>query len=170
MTLEERLIAGNILDGHNALLLHLDYLIHQLHGVTVGQYLTDAVDIHEGFLVGVIVWSLHFMLAYLLAHHACKLIVDGMTRLGGDDTALDGLAYERHVTDDVEQLVTCRLVVPNQWLVLQIAQFGCLMTLCTSELTQLVEVFLCGLALVDDNCVVKVTSLDESIPSRWRPP
>ena len=45
---------------------------------------------------------------------------------------------------------------------LQISQFRGIVLLCSCKLTELVEVVLCGLMLVDDYSIVEVTTLDKS--------
>ena len=132
----------------------------------MGQKFTNAVDIHDGLFVGVIARCLHIVLAYLLAHHTGKLVVDGVTRTGGDDASLEGLSDEGHVADDVEQLVAGGLVFPHQRLVLDIAQFLGIVVLGTRLLTQLVENLLRCLLLIDDHGIVQVASLDEASPQQ----
>ena len=68
----------------------------------MGEQFTDTVHVHHGLLIGVVEGCLHLVLADLFAHQTGKLVVDGMSWTGGDDTALDGFADEGHITDDVE--------------------------------------------------------------------
>ena len=54
------------------------------------------------------------MQADFLAHLAGELVVDSVSRAGSDDAALDGLAYQSQVADDIEQLVTGAFIGPHQ--------------------------------------------------------
>ena len=47
-----------------------------------------------------------------------------MARLHCGHLALDGTANQREIADDIQQLVACRLSLPQQGLGLQIAQLG----------------------------------------------
>ena len=120
--LKANLIKGGDLD--NAIVIYEKQIsqeqLDQLHGIAVGQKFTNAVDIHDGLFVGVIARCLHIVLAYLLAHHTGKLVVDGVTRTGGNDTALDGFANECHIADDVEQFVASAFILPYKRLVLDV--------------------------------------------------
>ena len=84
-----------------------------------------------------------------------------MTRAGSNDTPLDRLADEGHVTNHVEQLMARTFVLPLQGLVLDIAKVGGITMLYVEHISQHVEALLCGLALVDDDGIVKVATLDE---------
>ena len=64
--------------------------------------------------------------------------------------------------DDVEQLVARAFVGPYQRLVVDVAQVFCVHVGHAYHVGQLVKVLLRHLALVDDNGVVQVASLDES--------
>ena len=127
----------------------------------MGQEFADAVHVHHRLLVGIIDRGLNLVLANLLTHQAGELIVDRMSWTCGDDSSLDGLADERHITDDVEQLVACALIVPLQGLVLDIAQISSVAMLHVQHVCQHVETLLRGLTLVDHNGIVEVATLDE---------
>ena len=101
MALEERLVGRDVLHADDAGGADGNHLVDQLHGVAVGQQFADAVHVHHRRLVGVVEGCLNLVLAYLLAHFAGKLVVDGVARTGGNDTALDGLANQRHITNNV---------------------------------------------------------------------
>ena len=101
------------------------------------------------------------MLADLLAQQARKLIVDSVARAGSDDAAFDRLADERHIADDIEQLMTRTLVLPLQGLVLDISQIGGIAMLYMEHVCQHVEALLSGLTLIDDDGIVEVAALDE---------
>ena len=121
VTCEKRLVAGNILYTNNAIRANLNNLVHQLHGIAVGEQLADAVYVHDRLLVGIVGGCLNLMLANLLTDLSCELIINGMTWTSGNDATLDRLANEGHVANDVKQFVTGALVLPLQWLVLNIA-------------------------------------------------
>ena len=124
VSLEERLVGGDILDADNRIGTQRDNLINQLHGVAVGQQFANLVDVHYWLLIGVVNGCLDFVLADLATHLAGELVIDGVSRTGGDDATLDGLADKCHIADDVEQLMACALVLPYQWLVLNVTQLG----------------------------------------------
>lgn len=146
VALEEGLVGGDVLHTYNAISTQSDNLIYELHRVTVRKQLSDAVVVHHGFLVGIIDGRLHLVLANLLAHEARKLVVDRMAGAGGNDTSLDGFADQCHVADDVEELVARTFVVPQERLVLDIAN-GLGVDACHLEqVGQLVE-FSCGTLL-----------------------
>ena len=118
VTGKEWLVAGYVLNAHDAVRTNSNDLIDQLHRVAVRQELTDADIIHDWLLVRIVDRSLNLVLANLLAHEAGELVVYGMARTGSDDATLDRLTDERHVADDIEQLMACTLVLPLQWAVL----------------------------------------------------
>ena len=62
------------------------------------------------------------MLANLLAHEASELVVYGMAWTRSDDAALDRLAVECHIADDIEQFMSCTFVLPLQRTVLDVTQ------------------------------------------------
>ena len=101
------------------------------------------------------------MLADFLAHEPCKLVVDGMAGTCGNDASLDRFTDKCHVTDDVEQLMPGTLVLPHERLVLDVANLLGIHVWHLKYVGQLVELFLCSLALVDDDGIVEVASLDE---------
>ena len=121
VSLEELFVGGDVLDGHNIVATRLDHFVHELHGVAVRQELADAVDIHQRCVVGVVVGRLNFVETNLLAHLAGKLVVDGMTRAGSDDSTLDWAADEGHITDNVEQFVARGFVAPYEGTLVEIA-------------------------------------------------
>ena len=75
---------------------------------------------------------------------------------------IDGFAYERHVIDDIEQLMACRFIVPYQGAVVDISKFGCIHTGDVHGISQAVVAVLRHLTLVEYDRVVEVASLDES--------
>ena len=92
MTLEEWFVACHVLNSHNTCCTKFYHLVNQLHRIAVGEKFADAVDIHYRSLIRIVYGSLNLVLADFTAHLTCKLIVDGMSRTGGDDTAFDGFA------------------------------------------------------------------------------
>ena len=120
MTLEEGLVGCDVLDADDGVGAQRNDLVYQLHRIAVGQQFTDAVHVHHGLLIGVVDGGLHFVLADILTHQTGKLVVDGVTRTGGDNPSLDGFADESHVANDVKQFVACTLILPYQGLVLDI--------------------------------------------------
>ncbi len=101
------------------------------------------------------------MLANLLAHEAGELVVYGMAWTGSDDAALDRLADECHIADDVEQLMASTLVLPLQRAVLDVTQLVGIHVRHLEMVGELVELSLLYLALVDNDGIVQVTTLDE---------
>ena len=161
VALEERLIGGDILHAYDGRCPHGNDFVHKLHGIAVGQKLADADIVHQRLLIGVVDRSLYFVLTDLLAHQTGKLIVDRVAGACGDDTTFDRLADERHVTDDVEQLMARALVVPLQGSVLDVAYLCGIDMWHMEKVGKLVELSLLHLLLVDDDCVVEVTPFDE---------
>ena len=94
------------------------------------------------------------MLTNLLADFARELIINSVTGTGGNDTALDWLANQSHVANDVKQLVTGSLVLPLQGLVLDVTQVGGIAMLNVEHVSQHVKALLSGLAFVDNDGVV----------------
>ena len=84
-----------------------------------------------------------------------------MTRTSGNDASLDGFADESHIANHIQQLVAGTFILPNQRLVLDISQFCGISVLHAQHVSQHVQTFLCSLALVDDNGIVHVATLDE---------
>ena len=101
------------------------------------------------------------MFAYLFAHEAGKLVVDRVAGTCGDDAAFDRFADESHVTDDVKQLMARALVVPLQRAVLDIAYLRGIDMRYVKEVSELVELGLLNLLLVDDDGIVEVAAFDE---------
>ena len=124
VTGKERLVAGYVLNAHDAGRTHSDDLINQLHWVAMRQELADADVIHDWLLVWIVDRSLDFVLADLLAHEAGELVIHGVARTGSDDATLDRLTDERHIADDVEQFMACTFVLPLQWAVLDVTQLA----------------------------------------------
>ena len=89
MSLEERLVGGNILDTYDIVGTNFNYFIYQLERITVRQKFTDAVYIHYRFAVTIISRCLNFVQADFFPHLTGKLIVDCVSGTGGDDTAFD---------------------------------------------------------------------------------
>ena len=127
----------------------------------MGQQLADADVVHNRGVIGVVDGGLNLVLADFLADKARKLVVDGVAGTGGHDTALNGLAYQGHVADDVEQLVAGALVLPYQGLRLDVAQTGGVHVGNLQKVGQLVQTLLGGLTLVNHNGVLHVAALDK---------
>ena len=161
MSLEERLVGCYVLHAHNACCSESNDLVDKLHGVAVGQELTNAHVVHHGCVVRVIDGRLDLMLANFAAHLACKLVVYGVSRTCCYDASLDRLAYERHVAYDVEELVTCTFVLPHQRLVLNVSELCGVHVRHLEEVGKLVQTLLCCLLLVDHDCVVEIAALNE---------
>lgn len=161
VTGEERLVAGYILYAHDAVRTHSNDLVDQLHRVAVRQELTDADIIHDWLLVRIVDRSLNLVLANLLAHEAGELVVYGMAWTRSDDAALDRLADECHIADDIEQFMTCTFVLPLQWTVLDVTQLVGIHVRHLEMVGELVELSLFYLALVDNDGIVQVTTLNE---------
>ena len=102
------------------------------------------------------------MLSDFATHLACKLVVDCVSRTCGDDSTADRLADKCHVADDVEQLVACRLILPNKRLSVKITKFLCVAMLCANHVGKFVECILRYFSLVDNDSVVEVAALNQS--------
>ena len=161
MACEERLVACHILHCYYFLLINSNDLVHQLHWVAVRQERANLVDIHERSTVGVVCGALHLMLLDVPLYCARELIIYCMARLCCYDTSEDGLAHKSEVANDVEQLMSSRLIAPSQRLVVDIAKLGSIHSWYAKRVSQLVISFLRQLPVVDDNGVVEVASLDE---------
>ena len=161
VSLEEGFVARHVLDSHDAVLLDVDDLIDQLHGITVRKEFPYARNIHQGRHVRVVLGCLHLMTAYFPPHHAREHIIYSVSWSGGNDASLDGFAYERHIANDVEQFVTRRFVIPNERFVLDVAKVVGIVMLSSGQLAELVEVLLRCLTFVDDNGVVEVAAFDK---------
>ena len=159
---EERLVAGHVLHCHNLRLIYCYHLVNQLHRVAVRQQVANLVHVHQRLLIGVVGGALHLVLLDVLLYCARELIIYSMSRLRGNHSAKNGLAHQGEVTDDVEQFVTCRLVVPREGLVVDVAQTGGIHVRDAERVGQFVVAFLWQLALIDDDGVVEVAALDES--------
>ena len=160
MSLEERLITGDVLHTDNAGRTDRDHLVNQLHGIAMGEKLTDSVHIHDGSLVGIVEGCLHLMLTNFLAQQPCELVIDGMTGTGSDDPTFDRTTNQGHVADDVKQLMTSTFVLPHQRLVLDITDLGSIHVRNFQHVGQMVELLLCHLTLIDNDGVIQVTTLD----------
>ena len=66
------------------------------------EQLANAVYVHDGGFIAVIGWGLYFVKFDFFAYLAGKLVINGVPRTGGNDTAFDGLAYQCQVTDDIQ--------------------------------------------------------------------
>ena len=161
MALEEGLIGGDVLDADDRVSAQRCHLVNQLHRIAMRQELTDTVYIHHRLLVGIIERRLHLMLTDFLSHETCKLVVNRVTRTRGNDPSLDGFADQRHISDNIKQLMTGTLIVPLQGLVLNITKVGGIAMLYMQHVSQHVETLLCGLTLIDDDGIVEVTAFDK---------
>ena len=159
MSCEERLVAGNILYAHNRLAANAYDFVNQLHGVAMRQHLAYAVYVEHRFHCRVIYRSLNLMLAYLLAHRACELIIYSVSGTRCNYAAFERLAYQSHISDDVQQLMTGTLILPGQRLVLQVTEFCSIHVRYLEIVTEAVNDLLLLFQLIDYYCVVKVSAL-----------
>ena len=162
MSLEERFVGRYVLDAYDVVGAYLDYFVHQLERIAVRQQFTDAVYIHNRFAVAVVCRSLYLVQADFLTHLAGKLIVDGMSRTRGDDTALDGLADQSQVADYVQQFVAGAFVGPYQRFVVDVTQLFGIHVRHAHYVGELVVSILRHFALVDNDGVVQVAAFDKS--------
>ena len=167
VTGEEWLIAGYVLNAHDAGRTHGDDLIYQLHWIAMRQELADADVIHDWLLVWIVDRSLDFVLANLLAHETGELVVHGVARTGCNDATLDRLTDECHIADDVEQFMACTLVLPLQRTVLDVTQLAGIHVRHLEMVGELIELSLLYLALVDNDGIVQVATLDEVGLEQW---
>ena len=131
------------------------------------QELADADVIHDWLLVWIVDRSLNFVLANLLAHETGELVVHGVAWSGSDDATLDRLTDERHIADDVEQLMASTLVLPLQRTVLDVTQLAGIHVRHLEMVGELIELRLLYLALVDNDGIVQVATLDEVSLEQW---
>lgn len=102
------------------------------------------------------------MLAYLAAHLAGELVVDGMARAGGDDASLDGTADKGHVAYDVQKLVAGGFVAPHKRAVVEVTELCRIAVLDMQMVGKAVECLLRYLSLVYHYGIVEVAALYES--------
>ena len=107
------------------------------------------------------------MLTDFFAHESCELVVDGVAWTRSNNATFDGASDKGHVADDVKQFVTCALVFPYQWLVLDVAKVVGIAVLNVEHVCQHVKTLLGSLALVDDNSIVQVASLNQVSLQQW---
>ena len=158
---KERLVAGDVLQSYDAVRTYGDNFIDELHRIAVWKQFADAVYVHYRRLVGVVEGCLHLVLAYLLTHKTCKLVVYGMSGTCSNDAPLDRFADESHIADDVKQFMTCTLVVPDKGLVLYVSQFRGVHARYSEEVGKFVELVLFQLSFVDNDGVVHIAALDK---------
>ena len=96
------------------------------------------------------------------AYLACKLIIDCVSRACCDDASLDGFAYKGKVANDIQQLMTCRFVVPYQRNVIDITQLGGIHVGNTHYVSQFVIIVLAHFFFVDDNGIVQITAFNQA--------
>ena len=162
MAHKEWLIGSDTLDAYYiVVVLNLHYLIDQLHRVSVRHDLLDAHVVHHRCLVWVVDRSLNLGTFHILAHSTSQFVVDHVTRLCSYYTTLDKLSDEGEVTNDVEELVACRLIVPCQRTLLDVAESIGTWSLGTDSVCKLVKLCLLNLLVVDDYGIVEITALDE---------
>ena len=129
----------------------------------MGQTLTHLVDIQQRRGVGIVERGLRFVELDLLADLQAHLVVDLMPRAEGDDTPDDGAADEGEVPEDIEQLVTGRLVGEDDGAVIDVAQLGGYLARYAHQVADLVELRLLHRLVVDHEGVVEVAALDEVV-------
>ena len=162
MAHKEWLIGSDTLDAYYiVVVLNLHDLIDELHRVAVRHDLLDAHVVHHRCLVWVVDRSLNLGTFHILAHSTSQFVIDHVTRLCSDYTTLDELSDEGEVANDVEELVACRLIVPCQRTLLDISESIGTRSLSTDSMSELVELCLFNLLVVDDYSIVKVAALDE---------
>src|SRR6185436_4652521 len=104
MSLEERLVDGDVLQSHDPLLLlDLQNPIHQQEGIAVWQNLHDVFDCAHSLLLST---GLHHL------PHQCHR--SAVTRLYRDDPRAHAGTRQRQIADTVHRLVPHELVVPAQ--------------------------------------------------------
>ena len=123
----------------------------------------DTVDIHNRSAVRIIDGSLNFVLFDVLADHACQLVVDFMSRTGSDYAAPDRFADQCQVTDHIDQLVACRLVVEYQRFIVDVAQVLYVLMRDRQLVGKIVEHLLRYFLVIDDDRIVEVTTFDQVI-------
>ena len=94
-----------------------------------------------------------------LADHACQLVVDFMSRTGSDYAAPDRFADQCQVTDHIDQLVACRLVVEYQRFIVDVAQVLYVLMRDRQLVGKIVEHLLRYFLVIDDDRIVEVTTL-----------
>ena len=72
-----------------------------------------------------------------------------------------------HIADDIEQFMTCTLVLPLQWTVLDVTQLVGIHVRHLEMVGELVELSLFYLALVDNDGIVQVATLDKVSLEQW---
>ena len=121
MTCKERFVARDVFHTYDIVTADFDDLVNQQERVTMREQFADTVDIHNRSAVRIIDGSLNFVQFDVLADHACQLVVDFMSRTGSDYAASDRFADQCQVTDHIDQLVACRLVVEYQRFIVDVA-------------------------------------------------
>ena len=84
-----------------------------------------------------------------------------MPGAGSHDAALNRTADERHVANDVEQLVTSAFVFPLEGLRLDVANLRSIHVRYFQQIGKIVELLLADLTLIDDDGVFEVATLDK---------
>ena len=102
VSLEIGFIGSDVLDADHMFLALLDDLVDKQHRVAVRQHLAYLVDVVERFLVRVIFGCLNILVAQFLTYLLGQLGVDGVSRTGGYDAALQGSADECQVAKHIE--------------------------------------------------------------------
>ena len=93
VTLEEWFVHGYVLHTDNVVSSDADYLVYQCKRITVRKQFADTLNVHNRCLVAIVYWCLNIVQLDFLADGTGKLVVDGMSRTGCDDAALDPSLY-----------------------------------------------------------------------------
>ena len=100
------------------------------------------------------------MALQLAANLLGKSGVDGVTRTYGDYMPLERTSDESYVAENVEELVSCRLIVEVQRSVVDISEFTHVLMWNAHSVGNFVEFFLSEWRVVDYDSIVEVATLD----------
>ena len=161
MSLEERLVACNVLDTYDCCCTNRNHLVNQLEWITMWKQVTNTSVVDYRFCIRIIDRSLNLMLTNNPAHLARKLIINSMSRTCSNDTTLDRFSNKCHVANHIKEFMTGTFVLPYNWLMLYISKFACIKTWNTEKVSKSIELVLWLFNLIDNDGIIHVTALDE---------
>ena len=122
VSLEIRLIAGDVFNAYDMLLAHVDDFVDKQERIAVGQQFAYAVYVHQRLHIRIVDGSLKFLALKFLANLFGKRCVKAVARSGGYHFAFERTANEREIAEHIEEFVARGFVVVLERTFVEIAE------------------------------------------------
>ena len=166
VSLEERLVDGDVLDAYDIAFSFVDDFVDKQHRIAVGEVLAYVVDVHQRSCRGIVKRGLKLLALDFLANLLGEGGVDFMTGAAGYDAAFERASDQGYVADYVEKFMTGGFVVESQRPVVDIAEIVHLLVGNADKVGDMVELRLRKFPVVDYDCIVQIPPLMRLAASR----